>query len=262
MKLSLSFAQRLLLLLLLFFLGLMLTAGFQYLIASRTNDTVAALRIGIVAQDMIAFIIPALVTAMLITRLPADFLQIRTFPSGKKLLIAAVCLVAALPLIDGINALCEKLPWPQWVVEFETTAANSVTTIFGEHTLPNLIISVLIVGILAGVSEELLFRGALQRILATKPMSIHIAIWLTAIIFSLIHFQMIGFVPRMLLGAFFGYAVVWTGSLWTAVILHALNNSISVIAEWYGFEPTTSIVASLISAVVVAILLWLLRQTK
>ena len=63
-------------------------------------------------------------------------------------------------------------------------------------------------------------------------MKAHIAIWTTAIIFSAMHFQFYGFIPRVLLGAFFGYLAFWSGSLWLPIFAHALNNSLVVLSTW------------------------------
>ena len=62
--------------------------------------------------------------------------------------------------------------------------------------------------------------------------TIHIAIWITAFIFSAVHMQFYGFVPRMLLGALFGYMFVWTGSLWVPVLMHFVNNGIAVVVNY------------------------------
>ena len=56
------------------------------------------------------------------------------------------------------------------------------------------------------------------------------AIWVTAFIFSAIHVQFYGFVPRMLMGAMFGYVLAWTGSLWVPIVMHFVNNGIAVVS--------------------------------
>jgi len=61
-------------------------------------------------------------------------------------------------------------------------------------------------------------------------MNIHAAIWVTAFIFSAIHVQFYGFLPRILLGAAFGYMAVWSGSLWLPILAHFINNAVGVIA--------------------------------
>ena len=87
-----------------------------------------------------------------------------------------------------------------------------------------------------------------------RNINIHAAVWINAFIFSAIHMQALGLVPRMLLGALFGYMAVWSGSLWLAVLAHALNNSLTTLtyyypsleaAPWIGTEPNTiSIIVS------------------
>ena len=90
--------------------------------------------------------------------------------------------------------------------------------------------------VLPALAEELTFRGVLQRLLQGSNVSDfhtvkvpHIAIWVTAILFSAIHMQFYGFIPRMLMGALFGYMLVWTGSLWVPILMHFTNNAMAVI---------------------------------
>jgi membrane protease YdiL (CAAX protease family) len=87
----------------------------------------------------------------------------------------------------------------------------------------------IVIGILPGIGEELLFRGILQNKLKQLLGNAHIAIWLAAIIFSAFHLQFYGFVPRMLLGALFGYLYQWSGNLIYAMVAHFVNNGFTVI---------------------------------
>ena len=114
----------------------------------------------------------------------------------------------------------------------EDSNKEQINILLGEPTIGSLIMSVLIIGLLTGLGEELFFRGTLQNIFRTRPMNPHSAIWITAIIFSALHFQFYGFIPRVLLGAFFGYLILWSGSIWLPIFAHALNNSLVVITSW------------------------------
>ena len=60
----------------------------------------------------------------------------------------------------------------------------------------------------------------------------HLAIWLTAFIFSTIHFQFYGFIPRLLLGAYLGYLFYWSRSLWLPILAHFLHNALSILVEF------------------------------
>ena len=47
------------------------------------------------------------------------------------------------------------------------------------------------------------------------------------------HFQFYGFVPRMLLGAYFGYLLIATKSLWVPILAHAWNNTLVVLSTYF-----------------------------
>ena len=91
---------------------------------------------------------------------------------------------------------------------------------------------VLVIGILAGIGEEYLFRGVLQPKLHHYTGNAHAGVWITAIIFSAIHFQFYGFLPRLMLGALFGYLYVYSGSLVYPIVAHILNNTFTVVAVY------------------------------
>lgn len=86
-----------------------------------------------------------------------------------------------------------------------------------------------VIGVVAAVTEEYLFRGILQTQILRWTKNPHMAIWISAILFSAFHVQFFGFVPRVLLGALFGYLFVWTGNLSVPVAAHFINNGFQVI---------------------------------
>ena len=102
----------------------------------------------------------------------------------------------------------------QMVTEFITSFGSS-----GQF-----FVAIIIMVIIASVGEEYLFRGIIQNKLTQYLKNPHIAIWLAAIIFSVIHFQFFGFVPRMFFGVVFGYLYYWSANLWIPIIAHIINN--------------------------------------
>lgn len=95
--------------------------------------------------------------------------------------------------------------------------------------LPQLILGLIVIAIIPGVGEELLFRGLIQRKLSEIFKNPHIAIWVAGFLFGLFHFQFYGLVPRMLLGVLFGYLYWWSGSLMLAMLAHFFNNGFTLI---------------------------------
>lgn len=267
MKLSLSFGRRLWLLALLFIVGLVLAGGLSALLALvvKENQT-AAVRMAAVCQNLMAFVLPSVAVALLCTRLPAELLLIRRGPGAKRLLLALGVTVVSVPAVNCLVELFAMLPWPPAVLEAEAMAEGAVAQLLGPDNVANLLVSILIVGVLTGLGEELFFRGALQRLLLSRPMGLHAAVWITAALFSLMHGQLVGFVPRMLLGASFGYMAAWTASTWTAIAAHALNNSLVVLIMWLGVETDFVGLAtpgvSALSALLTAAGLWLLWRSR
>ncbi len=201
--------------------------------------TTKTLRIATVIQDCIIFILPAIVTAIIISPLPVRFLKIESSVHLSPLIWAILAIIVSIPLMNWIVLANESIQFPEsfsgleaWMRIHENEAQASVKILLGDHSISSLCINLLLVGILAGFSEEIIFRGTLQQIFYTAKMNSHLAIWLTAFIFSAIHMQFFGFIPRLLLGAYFGYLVFWSGSLWLPIIMHALNNSIVVYSSW------------------------------
>jgi hypothetical protein len=92
----------------------------------------------------------------------------------------------------------------------------------------DLLLNIVLLGLVAGIGEELLYRGVIQRLIGNYAKNMHLAVWATALFFSITHFQPEGLLPRFLMGAFLGYLCVWTGSLWSSIIAHISFNSIQV----------------------------------
>lgn len=200
------------------------------------SSTVRQLRLATIVQDVVAFILPALVTAIIVTPLPASMLGADRMFRLSQLLMAVGAMIVSIPAMNILIDWNAHITLPEsmsgieeYLRRAEQQAAGTVEKMLGGEGAAQLVVSVLIVGVLAGLSEELFFRGTLQRLIGSGPLGIHATIWITAIIFSLFHMQFYGFFPRVILGAFFGYLLWWSGSIWLPVIIHALNNTVYVV---------------------------------
>lgn len=110
----------------------------------------------------------------------------------------------------------------------EDTAAKTMGVITQMDNTGQLLILLVVVAVLPGIGEEIVFRGVIQNLLHRWTRNPHVAIWVSAILFSAIHFQFYGFFPRLFLGALFGYIYVWSGRLSLAMLAHFLNNAFSL----------------------------------
>lgn len=235
--LVLTLGQRLGLLLCIFIVCYVLTSVLAVLLGKiLIAKPAAALRITAMAQDIIAFIMPAVATACVVTRKPAELLAISRLRNPLWPLAIIVIMVVSIPAQELIIRWNEGLRFPEGAEQLfrtlEDAAQASMRILLADTSIPALIVNILIIGVAAGFAEEFLFRGCFQRLLITGGVNHHAAIWIVAFVFSALHFQAFGFVPRLLLGAYFGYLLFWTRSIWAPVIAHALNNSIFVITAW------------------------------
>ena len=104
-----------------------------------------------------------------------------------------------------------------------------------------MIFNVFMVALIPALGEELLFRGVVQKIFTGWAKNIHIGVWMSALLFSAMHMQFYGFVPRLLLGAMLGYLFVWSGSLWLSILAHFVNNAAAVIFTYLYQQNLSSI---------------------
>lgn len=118
----------------------------------------------------------------------------------------------------------------RWAKEREDTAAGMTKFLTNFGSTGELVVALVVIAVLPAIGEEIVFRGLIQNELHQATKNIHISIWFAAILFSTIHFQFFGFVPRLLLGALFGYLYYWSGSLLLAILAHFVNNGVSVVA--------------------------------
>ena len=100
---------------------------------------------------------------------------------------------------------------------------------------------ILSVAMLPAVFEELAFRGALQPLLIRATGNPWVGIVLASIIFSAIHFQFYGFLPRVLLGMLFGWLAYRTGSILPGMVAHFLNNAGAAITLWITGSMTEDV---------------------
>jgi membrane protease YdiL (CAAX protease family) len=118
----------------------------------------------------------------------------------------------------------------KWMRQQEDQLATLTQRFLYMPSAVDLAINLLMIALIPAIGEELLFRGCLQPIFGRLVKNAHVGIWLTAILFSAIHLQFYGFIPRMLLGALFGYLYYYGNSLWYPILGHFLNNGSAVLA--------------------------------
>ena len=230
-----------------------------------------------VFQGLVMFIAPSLLSARFISATPERFLLLDRIPRWQPILGLVFAYLIALPALNQLIYWNNNISFPEFMAgwgemmrEMEDKANISATLMLDVSGWLPMLVNLMIIGLFTAFAEELFFRGTLQRAGASGG-SPHTAIWLVAFLFSALHFQIFGFVPRLLLGAWFGYLLFWTRSIYVPVCAHFLNNGLVVVCSWltargvdfnfemFGVSEYGFPVAAFISALATVVFLYYFR---
>lgn len=198
-------------------------------------------------QSILLFIIPSVVYARVFSHSPWRELDLIRGLEWRQILGVLLLFTLGLPALNQMIFWNEGLQLPASMQGIEDTlrqwedqAQDASNILLATSSFGGMLCGVIVIGVLTGFAEELFFRGAIQKSMEASGINPYVAIWSAAFIFSALHFQFYGFIPRLLLGAFFGYLLFWSRSLWVSAFAHALNNSVVVVTAWLTRKDLTS----------------------
>jgi uncharacterized protein len=185
------------------------------------------------------FIIPAIVYAKLFEAGNRSFFAFRNRISVFILFIGGFVMVLMLPFVNYLGDLNSYIHFPQSMKgledvlrTLEETAEETILALVSDSRWQIYLLNMFMIAVVPSIGEELIFRGVLQRKLMQWFGNVHLAILVSAVIFSAVHLQFFGFLPRVFLGVLLGYMFVWTGSLWLPMFAHFINNGLAVTVAW------------------------------
>ena len=184
------------------------------------------------------FIVPANAYSRLFSDNTIVFFEFKK-PSVLYLFFAALLWLFTLPIISFLADLNNKIAFPTSFASLENSfrlaearAENATRFLLNINSLSGLMVNLLVIAVVAALAEELIFRGIIQKLLFEQSKNIHLAIWLTALVFSLFHLQFFAIIPRIVLGAALGYTFYWSKSIWVPIFFHFINNASIVLASY------------------------------
>lgn len=225
-------------------------------------------------QFLALFVIPCYLFAYFSDPKPTKYLGLKP-AKPMYFLLSAIVLILALPFVDWLGVFNHQLipettPLGKWMKESEEKATQQIIFMLKRNTIQDLLMNLLFISVFAGVGEELFFRGVLQRIIIRLFKNAWAGIIVTAIIFSAIHFQFYGFIPRFILGIILGLIYWYSGSLWPAIVAHVVYDAFAVVMIYFNPAlaeqkgPTLQIgsqaLMALISAVLVAAVVYQMKK--
>jgi len=201
-------------------------------------------RFSIVLQDIFVMFLPAYTLCLWIADKPMQMMGVRkTRKMSQGLLYGFLIFGVSYPAIAVIAQWNEQIVLPDsltgvenWMRQMED-AAKDVTDLFlSGETLSDLFLNLLIIAAAAAFVEEIFFRGALQQLIEKWLRNGHVAVWTAAFIFSAIHLQFYGFLPRLVMGAVLGYLFLYSRNLWIPMLYHFVNNAAVVVITYFWGE--------------------------
>lgn len=221
-------------------MGIVDLAKFSDIASYSGKSVINTMRNVQLLQDLMIFVIPTIVFAFLVSRNRLQYLQMNKTGNPRFLFLGVLTMLASIPLINFLGELNQMVPLPDFLQHLEQEGDAVEVAFEQQHTIHDLLSNLFVMALFAGFSEELFFRAGLQKVLIKASRNIHVGIWVTAIIFSAIHLQFSGFVPRMLLGVFLGYLYVWSGSIWVGVFAHFMFNGSQILAAYLLTDKSAS----------------------
>jgi len=227
-------------------------------------------------QFISLFIIPTFLCARLFSTDSKKYLGIKKPSNAFYFLAAVAVMIIAVPVANGfLGDLNKNVQFPpgieKWMRKSEDEVARMTQALLSKHSIKDLIINIICIAGLAAVGEELLFRGIVQRLFIKIFKNPWAGIIITAFLFSAIHLQFYGFLPRFALGILLGVIYWYSGSIWTAIFAHFIYDAASIVVIYFNpsmiNEDTPvklnniALMAALSFVIVVLIVVWMKKKS-
>ncbi len=210
-------------------------------------NTIKVLKFFQLMQSIGIFVLPPFLIAFFFYYSITEFLKFHRINHVYLVILTIIATFSFIPFTELLSYINSFLTLPSFMSGIESwmknseQSANELTIYFLKaDSIPQLLYNILLIAVVPSIGEELLFRGVIQRLFIEWTKKTHLGIWLAAILFSTIHFQFYGFLPRLFLGLMFGYLLEMTGTIWIPIIGHFINNLTGVIIGY--MEPSQNMV--------------------
>ncbi|MGH1335435.1 MAG: lysostaphin resistance A-like protein [Aureispira sp.] len=172
-------------------------------------------------------------------------------PTWKNLLASFAAILVLFPFVSWIYYWNMELLPTDWIALDKLELQMAFLNMRNSYEL---FLNIFLLGVVAAVGEELVFRGIIQRIVERLVGNVHGGAFITAALFSFIHFQWEGFVARFILGLLFCYLLIYTRNLWVPILMHFFFNSIQVIIPYFSPESIKQVGETTEVPIVIAII--------
>lgn len=226
-----------LVLLLLFFIGIMLQAGLISTFNNNMGDATKVLII-MVCTQIVGFLIPAWIYVKLIPRPLGAMLQFRPIDRKQDILWIVMLTAPTLAAVMGLSQIMMQLPFGDMAKQMQEQRNELEQAALQMQTIPQLLSRLLVMALLPAFCEEIFFRGLVQRFMLTFIKSPLPAIIISSILFAALHSSIYNLLPIVLAGTVLGYLYYKTGNIWNNIILHFLINGVQIVLNYFSTEDS------------------------
>ena len=187
-----------------------------------------------VISTFFLFFVPVYFFALICYRKPSRYLGFNANINAKQIVLLILILLLTFPLSGALAELNKVIPLPHgWAAKFkamEDSRSVQEAALININSFPRYVISLIVIGLLPGLFEEMAFRAGIQNVLTRWFKAPAVAIIITAIFFSLVHISYYGFLVRFALGVILGLVFYLSGNIWLSILFHFFYNGLQVTA--------------------------------
>lgn len=199
-------------------------------------DNIQLLKYFQVLSHLGLFVVPAMVFAVVVSKKPVSYLYAQNRPWLWPVVFGVLIMFTALPTVNYLMQLNDQMHFPEslksledWMRNTEEAAESLTQRFLQTYSWREFVFNLFMIAVIPAIGEELIFRGIIQKLFVQWTRNVHVAVFITAFLFSAMHLQFFSFLPRVALGLVLGYLLVYSGNIWIPVLAHFANNAVALL---------------------------------
>lgn len=152
--------------------------------------------------------------------------------SRQVIILVVAIMILINPFVSFTFFLNQSIDIPKWLMFYDQNIYAITKAFLVMNSSVDLIVNLLVLAILPAIGEELVFRGFLQKKIISFSKKPYLSIFFTALLFSVVHMQFEGVLPRFILGSVLGLMFYFSSNIWIPIIAHFINNALIVILSY------------------------------
>lgn len=190
-------------------------------------------------ESVFVFLLPAGIFAYLTHPRPSQYLGLRAPGKKIQLLLAALVMLGASPLLILIENLVGLINFGASIKASQLANENMMSAYMKMPGFTEFLRAFIVMAVVPAFGEEMFFRGVLMRFAKKRSHTMAIPMIFTAIVFAYAHTNIYGFLSIFIAGILLAVIYNLTGSLWCSILAHLSFNGFQIILSYIGNSNAT-----------------------